>query len=615
VFDELGGFDEGYWNGCEDVDLCLRARAWGYAVVYEPAAVLLHHESASGAERWTKVNDNLRRLATKWAGRVTPDLVVTAEGNVIPTDGRPLPDPQGGLRVALDGAAFLYHSLSQVNRELSVRLAAEHGMDVIVRSTVVPEVGPAADDRLLPVAAASAAQPPLQPQVTIRHQWPPDWSAPGDGSPVVVVQPWEFGGLPDDWIEPLTTWPDEIWCYTTWVRDCYVRSGVPADRLFVLPIGVDSERFTPDGPRLELRTTKRTRLLFVGGLIHRKGVDVLLRAYQRAFSAADDVCLVVKSFGAEGVYRHAGQFDLLREAMAQPGGPEIELINDDLDQASMAALYRACDVLVHPYRGEGFGMPIAEAMASGLAVVVTGDGAAADFCDASTALLIPSRRVAVSPGSVGLPPSRAGYWFAEPDEDALVASLRQVVQEGDTRRQRAARGRRRVQETLVWSDIAAVAAARLRALAARPARRLVADDPYHPGVRPHPLDHPRDRTVLVVAGPERPGWQQVVASAAAAVGPARDVTLVVAAEATGDRARQAVLDSLSDLLDGTDADVLVVLDAEPSTLAGLMVATDLTVAGDEQLAERAQRCGTDVVAPADSALRAWAGTTSHPSAA
>ena len=38
----------------------------------------------------------------------------------------------------------------------------------------------------------------------------------------------------------------------------------------------------------------------------------------------------------------------------------------------MAALYAACDCLVHPYRGEGFGLPIAEAMACGLPVIVTG---------------------------------------------------------------------------------------------------------------------------------------------------------------------------------------------------------------------------------------------------
>ena len=47
VFNELGGFDEGMRLGWNDVDYCLRARRAGYSVVYSPAAVLRHDESAT----------------------------------------------------------------------------------------------------------------------------------------------------------------------------------------------------------------------------------------------------------------------------------------------------------------------------------------------------------------------------------------------------------------------------------------------------------------------------------------------------------------------------------------------------------------------------------------
>lgn len=43
--ERLGGFDEAYWNGHEDLDLCLRAREAGFRVVYEPRAVVTHLES------------------------------------------------------------------------------------------------------------------------------------------------------------------------------------------------------------------------------------------------------------------------------------------------------------------------------------------------------------------------------------------------------------------------------------------------------------------------------------------------------------------------------------------------------------------------------------------
>lgn len=67
LFWELGGFDTGYRNGYEDVDLCLMARAAGHAVVFEPASVVTHHESASGAARWTHVRENVARLQERWA--------------------------------------------------------------------------------------------------------------------------------------------------------------------------------------------------------------------------------------------------------------------------------------------------------------------------------------------------------------------------------------------------------------------------------------------------------------------------------------------------------------------------------------------------------------------
>lgn len=70
VFLGLGGFDEGYWNGNEDVDLCLKLGQAGWAVRYEPASVLVHQESVSGTERFRETTKNRERLTRRWAGRV-----------------------------------------------------------------------------------------------------------------------------------------------------------------------------------------------------------------------------------------------------------------------------------------------------------------------------------------------------------------------------------------------------------------------------------------------------------------------------------------------------------------------------------------------------------------
>jgi glycosyltransferase involved in cell wall biosynthesis len=252
------------------------------------------------------------------------------------------------------------------------------------------------------------------------------------------------------------------------VADCYVRSGVPETSVAVIPNGVDTDVFRPEGHAFPLRTHKGTTFLFVGGTIPRKGIDVLLRAYLATFSAEDDVCLVVKAFGAGHVYKGSTIDDELRAVAADPSTPELELIDDELTEVEVASLYRSCDVLVHPYRGEGFGLPIAEAMASGLPVVVTNYGACLDFCDDRNALFVPATVTPLQMGDVG--PSSIGYWWAEPDADALGAILRRVVDEPAVLAGLGEAGRRRILERFTWSAVSAMAEKRLLALAGSHAR-------------------------------------------------------------------------------------------------------------------------------------------------
>lgn len=69
-FDTLDGFDTGYINGNEDVDLCFRVRAHGGSVWYCADSTVIHHESQSGPARWSHVSDNVRRLTERWQPHV-----------------------------------------------------------------------------------------------------------------------------------------------------------------------------------------------------------------------------------------------------------------------------------------------------------------------------------------------------------------------------------------------------------------------------------------------------------------------------------------------------------------------------------------------------------------
>lgn len=73
VFGQVGGFDEGYRNGYEDVDLCFKIRKAGYRVRFVPRSVLLHEESASDG-RFDHQDANFLLCVSRWKDTILPDL-------------------------------------------------------------------------------------------------------------------------------------------------------------------------------------------------------------------------------------------------------------------------------------------------------------------------------------------------------------------------------------------------------------------------------------------------------------------------------------------------------------------------------------------------------------
>jgi GT2 family glycosyltransferase len=71
---QLGGFDEGYINGCEDVDLCLRARAAGLTNLVALRSVVRHHVSASPGRK-LRDEQNTARLHQRWREAIIPRIL------------------------------------------------------------------------------------------------------------------------------------------------------------------------------------------------------------------------------------------------------------------------------------------------------------------------------------------------------------------------------------------------------------------------------------------------------------------------------------------------------------------------------------------------------------
>jgi glycosyltransferase involved in cell wall biosynthesis len=134
-------------------------------------------------------------------------------------------------------------------------------------------------------------------------------------------------------------------------RDVVEQLGVPAARVRVARPGVD-ERFSPEGDRADLG---QPYVLAVATLEPRKNLTAALDAF--ALLGRDDLQLAVA--GAEGW----GE----RPELDRPGVVQLGYVTDE----ELARVYRSASAFVYPSRFEGFGMPIVEAMASGVPVVAS----------------------------------------------------------------------------------------------------------------------------------------------------------------------------------------------------------------------------------------------------
>jgi len=505
---------------------------------------------------------------------------------------------QAAVSVHWEGPVFTHSSLGLVNREMTAALLAR-GVDVSLAPTQADDFVPSLGTPFAELARRIAHAPERTAAVHVAHQWPPRLTPPAEGA-WVLMQPWEYGGLPGEWIPTIRDQVDEFWVYCSWQRECAIASGVPADKVVVVPIGVDPSRYRPDGDRFVLKTRKRTKLLAVGGIIPRKGMDLLVDTYLRTFSAADDVCLVIKGLSARWAYQgNPGQSDFaqLPALVRSGGGPEIEFIGDTLDDDAVASLYRACDALVAPFRGEGFGLPIVEAMASGVPVIVTEAGPVFDICDEHAAYLIPAGQSTPDPRLVGLEPGALDFWWADPDVQELGRLMRHVVEHPEEARAVGTRGRDRVLQRFTYAHGADVAHRRLRALASRAPIRVVPPAVFGPEVPPFPLDQPRSVVFLHQASWRTDEWKRVVRAYLRAFGQDHDVSLVLTLDPAQGFGEERVVQALSELraevglsAAGVEApDMLLVTDdLNDGVIAALMQASGCVVAGAADVAGRSR---------------------------
>ena len=294
--------------------------------------------------------------------------------------------PAHGPSHQIEGPFESSYSLALVNRELAFALNRTLPGSVALFATEGP-------GDYEPDIAAIRSIPGLESiwkksrkksraDVVIRNLYPPRVSDM-DGQINLFYFAWEESMLPAKWVAQFNHHLDGMPVLSKFIKKILIDNGVNLPAA-TCGCGVDHlENIAPVSCPLTIKT--KFKFLHISSCFPRKGVDVLLLAFAETFTPKDNVGLVIKTF--PNIHNTVeAQVAALEKKFKNC--PPIEIINKDLTTGEMAGLYLQCDALVAPSRGEGFGLPMAEAMWYGLPVITTAHGGQCDFCTDETSWLI-----------------------------------------------------------------------------------------------------------------------------------------------------------------------------------------------------------------------------------
>ena len=285
--------------------------------------------------------------------------------------------------------------------------------------------------------------------VYVSHKDPGSYlpSMPNPRPDIVIGRSmYEFNVLPSQW-QSHENEVDEIWVPSRFVRWVFQQNGFAPSRIVVIPEPIDVFFFDPATtrplnlpfPHGHAPWRRKSNLLVTATSLNksvnasrrceqqsaaaqffkflsvfkwesRKGPDILFQSYFESFTSTDHVSLYLVSY----IYGDNGRDPqkimneikkIFEEVHSKKGSgarwpedaPHVEVISDQLPELILASLYRSADCFVFPTRGEGWGLPIVQAMSMALPTIATNFSGNVDFLTSDNSYLIPIERLEVVP--------------------------------------------------------------------------------------------------------------------------------------------------------------------------------------------------------------------------
>jgi glycosyltransferase involved in cell wall biosynthesis len=305
---------------------------------------------------------------------------------------------------------------------------------------------PATPPRRIALANVNADQMPLMGRFIDPHRLA--------GSYLIGYWAWELSLFPDAWL-PAFDLVDEIWAPSSFTAAAIRARTKKPVRVIPHP-AVNGLTAVPDRARFGLPEHRLAIYanLDLNSYVARKNPDAAVAAFRQAFPDAPGApFLILKTHGGKHLEEARRRIRGLVD-----GARNIAVIDGVLPAADLAAMQASADIYLSLHRAEGFGLGIAEFMALGKPVVVTGYSGNMDFTDDTTAAIVGYDLISVRPGEY---PHSEGAQWAEPRIADAVRALKELGASAEFRTALGRRGQARVREKLSIEAVGALMRARL----------------------------------------------------------------------------------------------------------------------------------------------------------
>ena len=342
-------------------------------------------------------------------------------------------------QVEIIGKFYDNHSLAIINREVALRLNdSEKYPNINLAITPIDQYDSQYKinkDSLQLIKDLESKE--VEADIQIRHTYPPIWRWPAHKkTKIIYIKPWEYVKIPFEWQYKFEQFADYLITPSSWSMNNFLDAGLAPHKAGVIPNGYDPNLFNTLTRTSQLYSPhNKFTFVYVGNAQYRKGLDILLNAWQEVTSQKDNVKLIIKD--SPQIYGETDLLGRLVQLEYKSQCAEIEYIDRIMSSEEMTKLYSDHDVIIHPYRGEGFGMHIQEAMAAGCIPIVTAGGPTDDIVNDENGIRISTNMIIkdlTTPEVFGVKPGDsltmmgAHGAILEPIQEDLNTKLHQLIQ-------------------------------------------------------------------------------------------------------------------------------------------------------------------------------------------